>query len=116
MLLVACYFARCARRDAGVRSRPPEALGARTWKAAYDSFFEALGDGRTLQQFRHSLYDARFNFGVLLDRGRLRRHQGTRRKPTLFERIHEEWADRGDAELEQLVLGFRAGRSPSRRR
>lgn len=67
MLLVACYFARCARRDAGVRIRPPEALGAPTWKAAYDSFFEALGDGRTLQQFRHSLHDARFNFGVQLD-------------------------------------------------
>ena len=115
MMFVAYYLARSARRDRRGRAKPPAALGARSWKAAYDSFFEALGDGRTPRQFRHSLQDARFNFGVLLERGWIRRRRGTRRKPDRYERLHRQWTDRDDRELERLALGIRSGAAPGRR-
>ena len=70
--------------------------------------------GRTPTQLRHRLQDARFNFDALLDKGRTRRNKESRRKSTLYARIHEEWTDREDTALELLVLAFRAGASGGR--
>ena len=39
---------------------------------------------------------------------------GTRGKPALVGRIHEEWTDREQAEFELLMLAFRAGASGER--
>ena len=88
--------------------------GAPTWNAACDSFLEAPGDGRTPAQLRHSLQDTRFNFAAVLDKGRIRRNKGTRRKPTRYTRIHEEWTEREDSGPELLVLGYRASTSGER--
>ena len=66
-------------------------------------------------RFRHSLQDARFAFGALLDNSRIRRNKGIRRKPASYARILQEWTAREDIELERLALGFRADASPSRR-
>ena len=108
MMLAAYYLARRARRGPGGRTRPPQALGAPTWEAACDSFFEAPGDGRTPGQFRHSLQDARFNFAALLDNARpIRRNQRRRRKLDLYPRMQRGWKDRQDTELEALLIGFR---------
>lgn len=50
--------------------------------------------------FRHSPQGERFRFGALLDKGRTRRNKGTRQKPARDVRIHEEWTNREDTELE----------------
>ena len=105
-MLVACYFPRRARRAPASRTRPPEVLGAPAWTPACASCFEALGDGRTPGHFRHSLRRTRCNFDALLDKGRARRNKGTRQKPALCARIHQEWTDCDDAELELLALAF----------
>ena len=70
--------------------------------------------GRTSRQFRDRLQDAHFNFDAVLDKTRTRRNKETWRKPTLYARIHEEWTNREDTELELLVLAFRAGASGGR--
>ena len=102
------HAAHCARR---VRTRTPKVWGTPAWNAAFDSFFEASADGRTPRKSRHRLHDARFNFDALLDKGRTQRNKGTRPKPILYERIHDERTAREDKELELLVVGFRTGAS-----
>ena len=113
MLLTASYLARCALRGPACRTRPPEVSGRLIWNDACDSFFEAVDGGRTPGQFRHTL-QARCNVNALLDNSRARRNKGTRQQPALCARIHEEWTDREDTELELLVLTFRAGASGER--
>ena len=112
MLLAAYYFSRCSERVPGGRSKPPSALRAGTWKAAYDQFFDALGDGRTPVQFRNSLKNARDTYDILFDNGRIGWIDRDGRQPLLstrFLHIYELWETRPDDELEACVLGFRRG-------
>lgn len=70
--------------------------------------------GRTPRQFRHRLQDARLNLDALLDKGTIWRNKRIRRRPTLYSRIHEEWTEPEDTELELLVLAYGTGGSGER--
>lgn len=112
MLLAGYYLARCSERVPGGRSKPPRALRAGTWMAAYNQFFDALGGGRTPPQFRNSLKNARDTYDTLFENGRIGWIDKHGRQPTLstrFLRIHELWETRPDGDLEACVLGLRLG-------
>lgn len=112
MMIASYWLARCGVRHEGKAASPPAALGVSTWKAAYDSFFDAMGDGRSQTQFRNSLKNARDTFDILFDNGRIGWVDRNGQQPSLstsFTRIHEEWRDRSDQELERFVLGLHAG-------
>lgn len=112
MMLAGYWLARCGVRHGVSAAAPPAALGTNSWKDAYNSFFEAMGDGRTPAQFRNSLKNARDTFDILFDNGRIGwvDREGERRSLSgSFKRIHEEWHHRSDDELEAFVLGLQAG-------
>jgi 5-methylcytosine-specific restriction enzyme A len=112
MLIASYWLARCGVAHDGKASLPPSALGVSTWKAAYDSFFDAMGDGRSPSQFRNSMKNARDTFDIRFDNGRIGWVDRNGHQPSLspsFERIHDEWKDRSDQELERFVLGLHAG-------
>lgn len=112
MMITGYWLARCGVRHDVSAATPPAALGTNSWKDAYNSFFDAMGDGRTLAQFRNSLKNARDTFDILFDNGRIGwvdsegKHHSLRGS---FKRIHEEWHHRSDNELEAFVLGLQAG-------
>lgn len=112
MMIASYWLARCGVRDSERPATPPAALGVETWKAAYDSFYDAMGDGRTLSQFRNSMKNARDTFDILFDNGRIGWVDSDRQQPSLstsFKRIHDEWIERSDEELERFVLGLQLG-------
>lgn len=113
MMLAAYYLARCGALEKGKASKPPAALGVDTWSAAYDVFFDEMGGGRSLGQFRNSLKNARDTFDTLFDNGRVGWKDAEGRQPELsgrFARIHDEWRGRSDLELEDVVLRLAGGR------
>ena len=101
MLLAGYYLCRCT-----VQTHPPAALNVETWKEAYNLFFDTMGDGRTPERFRNSLKNTRDTFDVFFDNGRTGWVDDV--SPG-FQRVHDEWIDRTDRELEQLVLRMIAG-------
>lgn len=112
MLIASYYLARCGHRENNDASKPPSALGARSWKDAYDLFFDAMGDGRTPQQFRNSVKNARDTFDILFDNGRIGWVDKDGKQASLsksFGRVHDEWEHRSDYELETFVLGLLRG-------
>lgn len=112
MLIASYWLARCGVPHEGKASSPPRALGVSTWKSAYDSFFEAMGDGRSPTQFRNSMKNARDTFDIQFDNGRIGWIDRNGDQPSWsssFKRIHDEWKDRADQELERFVLGLHAG-------
>ena len=112
MMIASYWLARCGVQREGQAATPPAALDVSTWKAAYDSFFDAMGDGRSQTQFRNSMKNARDTFDILFDNGRIGWVDRNGQQPSLstsFTRIHEEWKHRSDQELEQFVLGLHAG-------
>jgi hypothetical protein len=114
MMIASYWLARCGLRLENKPSAPPAALGVRTWKAAYDNFFEAMGDGRSPAQFRNSMKNARDTFDILFDNGRIGWVDRNGKQPSLsssFRRVHDEWAERSGEELEQFVLALQAGMS-----
>ena len=50
----------------------------------------------------------------MLDKGRIRRNKGLRRKLALYACIHEKWTPCEDTELKRPVLGFLASVSRER--
>ncbi len=109
MLIVAYYLSRCGQQVKGRRSKPPYALGVKTWREAYELFFDAMSDGRTLAQFHNSLKNARDTFDILFENGRIGWIDENGRQPTLsarFLRIHEAWKDQNDWELEAFALSL----------
>ena len=111
MLIVAYYLSRCGQRVAGKKSAPPSTLGVKTWKDAYELFFDALGDGRTPAQFHNSIKNARDTFDILFKNGRIGWVDKKGEQPTLsarFRRVHREWKNRKDRELEEFVIGLQA--------
>lgn len=112
MLIASYWLARCGVRDGNKAASPPAALLVDTWKSAYDCFFDAMGDGRTPQQFRNSMKNARDTFDTLFDNGRIGWIDRDGQQPSLsagFRRIHEEWKDHPDGELEEFVVALLAG-------
>jgi len=112
MMIASYWLSRCGVRQSEGPASPPAALGVGTWKAAYDCFFDAMGDGRSPTQFRNSMKNARDTFDTLFDNGRIGWIDRDGQQPSLsssFRRIHEEWIDRSDEELERFVLGLQAG-------
>lgn len=112
MLIAGYYLSRCGRRDNGRPAGPPEALGVESWTAAYDFFYDAMGDGRTLSQFRNSLKNTRDTFDHLFDNGRVGWINQDGKQPSIrnnFARINEEWKDRSDSELESFLLRLQTG-------
>ena len=107
MLVAGYYLARCGyRKIDGRPALPPLALGVSTWKTAYDLFYDAMGDGRTPSQFRHSMNNTRADFDPLFDNGRTGwlGWNPDRELPAQCAQIHEAWKDRSDQELEAFVL------------
>ena len=112
MMMVSYYLSRCGQSRSDKSDGPPAGLGVKSWKAAYDFFFEALGDGRTRSQFRNSLKGVRDLFDTLFDNGRVGWKDRDGQQITLSTRckdLHEEWKDRPREELEKFVLGLREG-------
>ena len=112
MTIASYWLSRCGVRNNLGPSTPPVALGVTTWKAAYDSFFDAMGDGRTPIQFRNSMKNARDSFDTLFDNGRIGWVDRNGQHVSLslgFQRVHAEWEARPDQELESVVLGLQAG-------
>ncbi|MFZ4808828.1 MAG: HNH endonuclease [Hyphomicrobiaceae bacterium] len=112
MMIASYYLARCGEPVENGSANPPKALEAPTWNAAYDFFYDAMGDGRTPSQFRNSMKNARDTFDTLFDNGRIGWVDRDGQQPSLsvsFRRVHDEWKDRSDKELEEFVLGLQSG-------
>lgn len=111
MMIASYWLARCGVRHEGKAAFPPASLDVATWKSAYDSFFDAMGDGRSLTQFRNSMKNARDSFDILFDNGRIGWVDRDGQPPLSpsFQRVHEEWQERSDKELESFVLGLQSG-------
>lgn len=108
MLIASYYLARYGVRTPGDTSSPPSALGVEGWEDAYRLFYDALGDGRSLSQFRNSLLGVRVIFDHLFPNGR----EGFGSEEALSEDakdIHEKWKGKSRSELETYVLGLLRG-------
>lgn len=107
MLLVGYALSRLGEARPGRADGPPTWLGAKSWEAAYDLFFEPLGDGRTARTFRFSLKNARDKFDPHLPsnrRGWLT-PEGAKPPPVGWVRdVIETWASRSDSDLQAAVL------------
>ena len=107
MIIAGYYLARCGERKSNGPARPPAALGVATWKAAYNFFYDAMGDGRTHSQFRNSMKNTRDAFDTLFDNGRIGWIDKDGQQPHLSNRlkdVREEWRNRSNEELETFVL------------
>ncbi len=112
MLIAGYYLARYGVRTPGDTSSPPSALGVEGWEDAYRLFYDALGDGRTLSQFRNSLLGVRVIFDHLFpENGRKGwdESKGAAWNSGKYRKIPEEWGSRSDDELETRVLGLLGG-------
>ncbi|WP_206110883.1 HNH endonuclease [Rhizobium daejeonense] len=117
IILVGYFLSRCTEFSDGEVPRPPASLGVDSWNGAYDLFFDVLSDGRSQQQFRHTLRNTRDIFDSLFDNGRKGWSDGQKRGAELSERdraVHDHWIRRSDEELLNKVREF-FGR-PGRRR
>ncbi|WP_374629227.1 HNH endonuclease [Pannonibacter indicus] len=109
MILVGYFLSRCTDFSDGKVPRPPTSLGVDSWNGAYDLFFDALSDGRSQQQFRHTLRNTRDIFDSLFDNGRKGWSDGQKRGSELSERdraVHEQWIRNSDEDLFRKVREF----------
>jgi len=112
MLVFGYYLARCGEPAPNDKCDPPRILAANTWKEAYNYFYEAAGDGRTREKFRHSLKGVRDTYDPLFDNGRvgwIDEFGDLRRLSPKFKGVIDAWQDRSDEELETFALALRAG-------
>lgn len=109
LILVGYFLSRCTDFSDGKAPRPPAALGVESWNSAYDLFFNVLSDGRSQQQFRHTLKGTRDIFDPLFGNGRKGWSVGQKRGPQLSERdraVHEHWIRNSDEDLFSRVREF----------
>jgi len=97
---VAWFLAAYGERNLRGTSDPPSELGADTWLEAYEMFYPALGDGRTLQAFSNSLKNSRDSFDSWLRKsGRVGwRNEEVHSEPAPLSTINREV----DAEFSRL--------------
>ncbi len=110
MLMVGYYLSRCGQSRSEKSAGPPAGLRVTSWKAAYDFFYEALGDGRAPLRCRHSLKHVRDTFDILFENGRVGwndKYGQQRIRSKRFRKVHKEWQDRSEKELEKCVLVLR---------
>ena len=121
MILVGYFLSRCTDFSDGKVPRPPVALNIDSWNETYDLFFDRLSDGRSQQQFRHTLRNTRDIFESLFDNGRKGWSDGQKRGVEFSDRdraVCQHWKDRSDEELTEYVLrvtAIKAGPAPDRR-
>lgn len=111
LILVGYFLSRCTDFSDGKVPRPPTSLGVDSWNGAYDLFFDALSDGRSQQQFRHTLKNTRDIFDSLFDNGRKGWSDGQKRGSELSERdraVHDHWIGNSDEDLFRKVREFLA--------
>ncbi len=104
-ILSALFLSRCGRKvDAG-KPLPPAEMETDSWAVAYASFFDALGDGRSLRSFHNSLKASRDQFDSHLDSGRRGWRVGGQPKalPKRDARVLKQWKARTDAEVWEAV-------------
>lgn len=109
MILVGYFLSRCTDFSDGKVPRPPALLVVESWNGAYDLFFDMLSDGRSQQQFRHTLRNTRDIFDPLFDNGRKGWSDGQKRGSKLSERehaVHEHWRRKSDEDLFRKVREF----------
>ena len=118
MILVGYFLSRCTDFSDGKVPRPPTSLGVDSWNGAYDLFFDILSDGRSQQQFRHTLRNTRDIFDSLFDNGRKGWSDGQKRGAELSERdrsVHEYWIRHSDEDLLSKVREFLGGQGQRRK-
>ena len=107
-ILSALFLSRCGRKvDVGY-PLPPAELETESWAAAYASFFDTLGVGRSLRSFHNSFKATRDQFDSHVDSGRRGWWVGDQPKP-LPERdavVLEEWGARTHSDLWEAVRRF----------
>ena len=111
MWLVAYFLVRCGAREQGGKPKPPTQLDCSQWGLAYAMFYERLGGGRTLEQFKRSLRNARDYFDSHLDSGRMGWRSGDPARPPAplpgdGQKILAYWEGRSDDELWKAVSAF----------
>lgn len=113
MLVAGYYLSRCGSKSTtGQADGPPSALEVSTWNAAYDFFYDAMGDGRSPSQFRNSLKNTRDTFDHLFSNGRTGWIDQDGKRPSIrnsFARTHEEWKGRADEVLQAFVFRLQSG-------
>ncbi len=104
-ILAALFLSRCGRKVDAENPLPPAELGTDSWAAAYASFFDALGTGRSLRSFHNSLKATRDQFDSHVDSGRRGWRVGEQPKPLPKRdaRVLKQWEARTDAEVWEAV-------------
>lgn len=97
------------RTDESRPALPPAWLNTKVWKEAYELFFDALGDGRTIDTFRTSLKNARDAFDGYMDSGRagwVDYSAGGRpyRQEGMVKETLEQWDDQDEEAVKEVVL------------
>lgn len=107
-ILAALFLSRCGRKIGMGNPLPPAELETNSWAAAYASFFDALGAGRSLRSFHNSLKATRDQFDSHVDSGRRGWWIGDQPKPLPERdaRVLEEWGARTNSELWAAVRHF----------
>lgn len=121
MILVGYFLSRCTDFSDVNVPRPPVALNVDSWNETYDLFFDRLSDGRSRQQFRHTLRNTRDIFDSLFNNGRKGWSDEQKRGVEFSDRdraVCKHWKNRSAEELTEYVLGvtaIKAGPAPDRR-
>ena len=107
-ILVALFLSRCGRKEGARKPLPPAELETESWAAAYASFFDELGAGRSLRSFHNSLKATRDQFDSHVDSGRRGWRVGDQPKPLPERdaRVLEKWGARTDFEIWDEVRHF----------
>lgn len=109
MKLAGYYLARCGIKRPNKPASPPAALEVNSWNEAYDIFYESMGDGRPILQFRNSLKNSRDPFDIFFENNRIGWKGKNQQNPSIsieLKRIHEEWEKRSDKELENCIFNL----------
>ena len=100
------YFAgySLSRLSVATGGAPPSFLGVKRWKAAYERFHDAIGDGREPSTFSNSLKNVRDAFDAFME-GSVRTgwRSADGNPPALSGRLAlmlDAWADKTDNEVE----------------